>query len=213
MPRMSKDWAEWHEAYARPGSGLGDRLEVVRAAIHRCLDGAEPATPMRVVSACAGDGRDLIGALSTRYDAHRVSGLLVEQDATLAERASAATATSNAQLTVRRGDAADSSIYAEAVPADLVLMCGMFGNISDRDVHRTIAALPQLCTRGAHVIWTRHRREPDLTPQIRAWFASSGFEEISFVAPDDDTWSVGAHRFAGTPEPLSTEAHWFRFIR
>ena len=33
------------------------------------------------------------------------------------------------------------------------------------------------------MIWTRHRREPDLTPQIRDWFPASGFEEIAFDAP------------------------------
>lgn len=168
---------------------------------------------MRVISACAGDGRDLLGVLSTRPDASRVEGLLVEYDAGLAERAREATEASEARLQVLRADAADSSIYADTVPAGLVLMCGVFGNITDQDVSGTIAALPQLCEAGAHVIWTRHRRNPDLTPQIRDWFRTAGFEEISFVAPGNDSWSVGVHQFIGTPQQLDPSAHWFTFVR
>lgn len=209
---VSTDWAEWHEAYARPGSGLDDRLSAVRTAINRYLD-STGAHPVQVISVCAGDGRDLLGVLASRDDADRVTGLLVEYDAGLAERARKATRTVDARLIVRRGDAADGGIYADAAPADLVLMCGVFGNIGDQDVKTTITALPQLCKRGAHVIWTRHRAQPDLTPQIRSWFEAGGFEEISFVAPDNDSWSVGTHRFTREPQSLAPNAHWFTFIR
>lgn len=209
---MSTDWAEWHEAYTRPGSGLAERLAAVRTAINDYLDTTD-TDRVRVISMCSGDGRDLLGVLASRDDAGRVEGLLVEFDPGLAERAREATEGSAAHVTVRRGDAADSSLYADAAPADLLLMCGVFGNISDQDVHETIAALPQLCETGGRVIWTRHHDEPDLTPQMRDWFRTAGFEEVSFVAPDSDSWSVGCHRFAGTPQPLDPQAHWFTFIR
>ncbi|MBM7798443.1 hypothetical protein JOE57_001364 [Microlunatus panaciterrae] len=137
----------------------------------------------------------------------------MEYDAGLAERAREAIEGSQARLQVRCADAAASSIYADTVPADLVLTCGVFGNISDQDVRATIAALPQLCGPGAQVIWTRHRREPDLTPQIRSWFRTAEFEEVCFVSPGNDSWSVGVHEFAGTPQPLDANAHWFTFVR
>jgi hypothetical protein len=35
----------------------------------------------------------------------------------------------------------------------LVLVCGVFGNISAKDIEGTIARLPQLCADGATVIW------------------------------------------------------------
>jgi hypothetical protein len=48
---------------------------------------------------------------------------------------------------------------------------------------------------GATVIWTRHRRPPDLTPQIRGWFAASGFDEIAFDALGTSMLTgVGANR-------------------
>jgi len=39
-------------------------------------------------------------------------------------------------------DAALTDSYVAAVPAGVVLTCGVFGNISDADVARTIAHLP-----------------------------------------------------------------------
>ena len=35
------------------------------------------------------------------------------------------------------------------------------------------------CAPGGHVVWTRHRRPPDLTPAIRADFAAAGFTELA----------------------------------
>ncbi len=210
------DWSQWHVAYGRENSGLADRLDAVRAEINRRLDQTAP-DPVHVISACAGDGRDLLGALADRTDAGRVSALLVEYDAALAARARAAADVLDARVEVHQADAAQSSVYKDSAPADLVLLCGIFGNISDSDVRATIQAAPQLCGPRAEVIWTRHRRDPDLTPSIRKWFAAAGFDEIAFVAPEGDEWfaqwSVGVHRLAREPQPLKTGRHWFTFIR
>jgi hypothetical protein len=206
------DWSEWHESYARPGSGLGNRLATVQAQINRHLDSTAP-DPVRVVSACAGDGRDLLGVLAARRDANRVAALLVEYDEGLAAKAADTARQLSADVEVRQADAAQSDVYQDSVPADLVLLCGIFGNVSDADVQTTIAASPQLCAPGAQVIWTRHRNNPDLTPLIRQWFAAAGFEEVSFIAPDADSWSVGVHRLVTDPPPLRSDAHWFTFFR
>ena len=209
---MSTDWSAWHEDYANPESGLSGRLAAVRAQIERHLDATAP-DPVRVVSACAGDGRDLLGVLSARTDAHRVTAVLVEHDAGLAARARHAAAALSAKVEVRQADAASSDVYAHAVPADLVLLCGIFGNVSDADVRTTVEAAPQLCAPGAEVVWTRHREEPDLTPAIRDWFAGTGFEEVAFVAPEGQSWAVGVHRLIADPQPLLAERHWFTFLR
>jgi hypothetical protein len=209
---MTTDWAEWHDAYDRPGSGLRDRLSAVSAQIERCLDATAP-DPVRVISACAGDGRDLLGVLSGRADASRVTALLVEYDAGLAARAREAADALPASIEVRQADAAQSDVYAHAVPADLVLLCGIFGNISDADVRATVEAAPELCAPRAEVMWTRHRNEPDLTPSIRGWFADSGFEEVAFVAPAGSHWSVGVHRLVAEPGSLELGRHWFTFLR
>lgn len=109
-------------------------------------------------------------------------------------------------------DAGDLATYAGAVPADLLLLAGVLGNISDADAQATISALPQLCAAGATVIWTRTRRAPDLTPAIRRWLAAVGFVEHAFHAPDDVFFSVGVHQFLGRPQPLNPNGRLFRFL-
>jgi hypothetical protein len=65
--------------------------------------------------------------------------------------------------------------YAGLAPAYLVLVCGMFGNMTADDIRRTIGFCTQLCAHGGTVIWTRNRQEPDQVPRICDWFAEDGF--------------------------------------
>jgi len=206
-PGGGKDWIAWHEAYDED-TPLSHRLIAVQRRIREALL-ARPAGPIAVISACAGDGRDLLGALAEHPRAVDVRGRLVELDRELA-----ATAAANAPfgLEVIRGDAGSTDSYLGAVPADLVLVCGVFGNISDADIERTVRALPSLCGRNATVIWTRHRRPPDLTIEIRQWFAAAGFDLLAFDAPDAFDWSVGVHRFTADPEPFVAGRRLFRFL-
>jgi hypothetical protein len=47
------------------------------------------------------------------------------------------------------------------------------------------AALPSLCASGALVLWTKHRRPPDLTPAIKSSFREENFREEAFdINPD-----------------------------
>jgi len=43
--------------------------------------------PVRIISACAGDGRDIIGVLTGREDWNRVSATLLEIHPAVADRA------------------------------------------------------------------------------------------------------------------------------
>ncbi len=136
---------------------------------------------------------------------------LVELDPRNVEVArAAASQVARGDVEIVAGDASLASAYAGAVPADLVLVCGVFGNISDCDIARTIVYLPRLCAPGATVIWTRHRRQPDRTIAIRVWFAKRGFEEIDFISPTN-TWAVGAQRFVGSPKPFKPGIKLFSF--
>jgi hypothetical protein len=209
------DWREWHRAYDEPGSDLARRRRSVQSAVDAFLDTRDD-DGLRVVSACAGDGRDLIDVLARRDDRDRVrAALLLELDEVLAGTARDLAAEHGLeQVDVRRDDAGSTGSYADAVPADLVLMCGVFGNVTDADLRRTVAVIPRLCAPGATVVWTRGRfREGDLTPQIRGWFVEEGFEEVSFDAPDDTTYRVGTHRLLREPEPLGAPETFFTFTR
>lgn len=208
---VTTNWQEWHRPYDDPGSALSRRLRVVQGHLADWLDRTAPA-PVRVLSLCSGDGRDLLEVLSARPDSARVEATLVELDPGNAARAEAAAAGLDG-VTVRVEDAGVSDAFRDAVPADLVLLAGVFGNVSDQDVLRTVRTLPQLCASGATVLWTRHRREPDLTPAIRSWLAETGFAELAFDAPDDVLFGVGVHRFEGSPEPWVPGLRLFSFTR
>jgi hypothetical protein len=207
------DWLAWHEPYQDPHSALSQRLRLIRRHLHDWLDG-RPAEPLTVVSVCAGQGHDLLGVLAERPDAGRVRATLLEYDErNVAAARAAALAAGLPAVTVTHTDAGRSAAYAGAVPADLVLLAGVFGNIGDSDVRRTINALPQLCASDATVLWTRSRRAPDLTPAVRGWFAEAGFRELAFDAPPGMLFTVGVHRFTGRPEPLDSSGQLFAFNR
>jgi len=116
-------------------------------------------------------------------------------------------------IQICEGDAGDPSLCADAAPANLVLLAGVFGSISDSDVHQTIRFLSMLCEPDARVIWTRHRKEPDLTVAIRGWLAGESFQQRAFDAPEDVIFSVGVHDYNGGPRPWSPPRSPFTFIR
>jgi hypothetical protein len=187
-------------------------LRLVRARLSDAVDQA-PAGRISLVSLCAGQGHDVTGVLPRHPRRDDVRAVLVEADthnASVARRAAAAQGLS--QVEVREADAGLASNFADALPADILLLCGIFGNVSERDVQRTVQAAPALCHAGATVIWTRHRRAPDLTPQIREWFAESGFGEIAFDALETTTLtSVGVHRLRHAPALALPDHRLFTF--
>lgn len=208
----TRDWAEWHQPYDNPASPLSRRLATVVGHIVAWADAARPG-PLTVLSMCAGQGRDLVQALDGHRRAGDVRALLVEADArNVAYARQAAAAAGLDGVEVVEGDASVTDAYAAVVPADLLLVCGVFGNISDGDIDRTIAILPTLCAEGATVIWTRHRRPPDRTPAIRERFAACGFAEVAFDAPVADVFGVGVHRLAAAPEAFAPGVSLFEFV-
>jgi hypothetical protein len=206
-----RHWVRWHDAYEVADSPLSRRLMVVQGCLRKALDQAADG-PVRLISMCAGQGRDVIGVLVDHPRRPDVEALLVELDPDLVATArAAAEAAALSRVQVTRGDASVTSAYASFLPADVVMICGVFGNINDDDIHSTILELPHLCASGATVIWTRHRRDPDLTPTVRAWFEETGFEEIAFEGADDVPFGVGSSRFVGHPLPQRPERRMFTF--
>jgi hypothetical protein len=204
------DWRRWHEAYDEVGSGLSRRLAVVQEQVRAGLDRCPPGE-LRVISLCAGQGRDLLEVLPDHPRRNDVRARLVELDprnTSYAEKLAA----DLPLVEVVTGDASLSDQYDGMVPADLVLVCGVFGNISNDDIERTIDACAQFCRTGATLIWTRHRDEPDLVPQICAWFEERGFERV-WLSDREEGFGVGVHRFVGEPRPLVLGQQLFTFVR
>ncbi len=201
------DWMQWHEGYHDPDSALSRRLEVVQMRIAEALD-RSPAGSIRVASMCAGEGRDLLPVLQTHPRARDVTGRLVELDPRLAERARDS---APASLEVICTDAGTSDAYEGAVPVNLLLCCGVFGNITEADIQNTIEYWSMLCAPAATVIWTRGSREPDLRSQVRQWVRIAGFEELSFDGAPEK-YGVGVARMLRASQPYRRGVHFFSFV-
>jgi hypothetical protein len=207
-----RDWHAWHSDYEDANSDLSRRLNVVQAEIRKVLPSV-PTAEFNVVSICAGQAHDLIGVLSEYPHADKVKARLVELNPHNVEQIRAKVAAAGLDVDVVEGDAADTSLYEGATPADLVLAVGIFGNISDADVFTTIKTLPQFCKPGATVLWSRGRRlRPDITAQIRSTFVDAGFVETDFHAPEDARFQIGADRYEGPAQWLQP-GHLFTFLK
>jgi len=209
---VSRDWHEWHRAYDDPASSIALRLVAVRAALRDLLEAADG--PVRLLSLCAGDGRDTLPVVAASEVA--VSGVLVELDPALA---GAARAAAPAGIDVRTADAGTTASYADAAPVDVLLECGIFGNVTDADIERTVAATPSLLASGGHVIWTRGNNvthdptayDGDPAEMVRRLYLGAGFEEVAFVS-DPSGFRVGVHRWPGPDGVPDPDRRLFDFV-
>lgn len=116
------------------------------------------------------------------------------------------------QVRCETGDAGLARWYEATRPIDILLACGVFGNVSPDDLSRTVRAFGAVVAPGGHAIWTRHRGPPDLTPSIRAWFGDAGFEEVSFEDVAGSRSTVGCHRRGRESIAADLPARLFDFV-
>jgi hypothetical protein len=222
MTAEPKDWAEWHRAYDDPNSRLSRRLAVVQRELRRAIDAhadAGRAGPLRIISMCAGEGRDVIPVLAAHPRRDEITARLVELDprnAALAREAASAAGLGGVEVV--EADAALLDSYAGAAPAEIVLACGIFGNITEDDIRRAIAYLLCLCAEDATVLWTRghFRGERDVALEIRQWFLDGGFEDVAYESPqsvEGPGFRVGVSRLVAPPRPLEAGVRMFTFFR
>ncbi|MGW3019611.1 methyltransferase [Streptomyces longwoodensis] len=202
------DWHTWHRAYDAPDSYLSRRLALVRERIAEALDDA-PDGPLRAVSVCAGQGRDLIGVLAGHPRRDDVRARLVELDErNVAHARRAAAAAGLDRVEVVAGDASATDAYAGMAPADLVLLCGVLGNLTDADVRRTLDHCALLCRPGGVLVWTRTRHHDT---GVCGWLAERGFVPL-WVSGPEVPYGVGAHRYAGRGGPWPAGRRMFTFV-
>ncbi|POX52713.1 SAM-dependent methyltransferase [Streptomyces sp. Ru71] len=202
------DWHAWHDAYDIPDSYLGRRLALVQERVRHALDVAPPG-PLTAVSLCAGQGRDLIGVLARHPRRGDVRARLVELDERNVRSARAAAAAAGLDgVDVVCGDAALTDHYTAYAPADLVLLCGVLGNLTDKDIERTLDHCAQLCRSGGTVVWTRTRHHDT---NVCAWLEKRGFEPV-WVSGPEIPHGVGEHRFTGETGTLPAGQRMFTFV-
>jgi hypothetical protein len=125
----------------------GTRAGHLRAEFERA-----PAGDVRLIGLCAGQGRDVIGVLTGHPRRDNVRARLVVLDeCNVALTRQAAQAAGLHGVEVLQADAGITDACAGAVPAQIVVACGIFGNIADSGIRATVAALPRLCAPRAEL--------------------------------------------------------------
>ncbi len=205
-------WVEWHRQYDDPESPRSRRLAAVQQQLRDAIDHA-PKGRIRLISMCAGQGRDVIGVLADHPRSGEVDALLVELNPELvADAQSLADAANLSNVKIVTGDAALTNSYAEAVPAEIIMVCGVFGRPSDEDIKQIITELPHLGTQGAVAIWTKEGvGMVDRRPLVRSFFTEVGFEEITYYTEEGTTFGVGSNRWNGAPLPFRPDRQMFTF--
>ncbi|WP_416974409.1 class I SAM-dependent methyltransferase [Streptomyces sp. 4F14] len=202
------DWHTWHDAYDNPDSYLAHRLTLVKDRIREALDAA-PEGELRVVSLCAGQGRDLIEVLAEHPRNRDVTARLVELDPRNTEFARKLAAEAGLdRVEVVTGDASLTDHYADFAPADIVVVCGVLGNVVRADMERIVEYCTSLCRPGGTLVWTRTRHFD--TP-LQQWLEEREFEPMWVSGPEVEH-GVGAHRYGGASRQLPPGVSMFDFI-
>jgi hypothetical protein len=216
------DWNAWHKLY-QSNTALQRRLELVRSQIAAALRTTPPGT-VRLISVCAGDGRDVLTALADHPRARDVRARLVELDPKLVAvgRLAAEQAGLAQHVEFLQADATHPSSYDGIAPAHLVVLSGMLGLVDAAEIPRLIDCLRALTMHGGQVVWTRnmdYRNGARHSMAFRCALSGASFEPVTFKLTSwlnifrrtpRSRFLVATHRHLADPIPLPTSHTLFR---
>ncbi len=208
----SGNWDRWPDR-AYQLTSYQDRLRLVQQHLAEAIQSAPPG-PIRILSICAGDGRDLIEVLSEHERRADVSAVLIELSPKSVARGiqSAIEAGIENAVAFRNTDATRWSAYRGLIPADIVILCGVWGHVPVRQRARLTSALASICAVGGCVIWSRGvSRGMERLPQIQTHFNARSWKvaELRFTPASD--WAVATYRFLGAAQPVPDNEQIFNF--
>lgn len=210
----SRVWSGWPEAaYQQPR--YRQRLAAVQEHLAQSLDQA-PRGALRIISMCAGDGRDVIGALQSHQRRTDVTAWLVELN-----RQSVSAGFRDAQdaglqdvVTFLNQDATLYATYKDFVPAAIVLVCGVWGHVPAQERALLVDGIASLCKPGATVIWTRGVSQGmSRFREIETHFSGSRWQQDRLTCTSDSNWAVATYRYCGPPVDLPRNGRLFHFQR
>lgn len=211
MTPVSLRWYRWHTCYDDLQSADTNRLEVVQEILFRVLDDAPPG-PLTAVSACAGQARDLLPVLIHHVRGPDIAARMVELDPLNTAFLNAALgSTSLVDVEVVTADAGITDAYIGAVPADVVLLGGVFANIDLADASRTVDTATALCRPGGTVVWSSYGSRIADADEVVALFETDGFERRELYRDASREFAVAAHRYTGPERKLPVGQRLFTF--
>jgi Putative methyltransferase len=208
----SNTWTGWPErAYQQ--DRYQHRLAAVQEQLADAIDRA-PGGPVRIISPCAGDGRDLINVLRLHPRRDDVSAWLVEKDSRSVVEGKRRAANDGLADIVQfvSDDATDYATYRPIIRADIVLLCGVWGHVPASERTQLVCALTSFCKAGGMVIWTRGAGKGMIRlQQIQSLFASPLWQQVRANLTPDKNWAIVTHRYCGPPMELPTSGRIFHF--
>ncbi len=209
-----RDYVRWHDDYADPNSNNSARLRRVRGLIAAELDArlrpAAPAQPL--LRRRPRHPRRARGAPRGRRPHHRPHRRAITRPRR--NRPPARTASIGADIEVVCADAGDPRNAVGAIPADLVLLVGIMGDISEDDILYLARTSASFCAPGAYLIWSRGGQYTDLNARIDASFAEAGFTEREFFTEPPHKYGLGTARWPHAETPaLPLDRQLFTFTR
>jgi hypothetical protein len=210
----SQVWSGWPErAYQR--QRYRHRLAAVQEHLAETLDWA-PAGLVRIISICAGDGRDVIGVLRSHKRRTDVAAWLVELNHQSVSAGLRSVKNAGLEDTVKflSQDATLFATYKDIAPSDIVLVCGVWGHVPVHQRSLLVRGLGSLCKSGGTVIWTRGiSKGIGRLHDIQSAFAAESWEEVRVSVTFDRTWAVASYRYCGSPTILPQTGRVFSFQR
>ena len=190
-------WSGWPQEAYQSGH-YQQRLQAVQSHLAECIDLVAPGR-VRLVSLCAGDGRDVIGVLQTHWRRADVSAVLVEnnEESVEAGRRNAVTAGLADHLAFVAGDATDFATYEGRLPCDIALVCGVWGHVPPPERHRLVLGLTSMLKPGGLVVWTRGVGQGTWRfDEIEAHFRRPTWARHRLSVTPDRGWAVATHRYS-----------------
>ena len=207
-------WNSWpDEAYRQ--NRYHQRLLTVQAHLTECLDVVAHG-PVQILSICAGDGRDVVNVVGSHPRRTDVSASLVELDghSVAAGISQAAQAGLSSAIHFLNADATVFQTYASLPPADIVLLCGVWGHVPADERLPLVRGVASLCKPGGKVIWTRGVSQGLIRfDEIRSVFARAAWEMVRVSITSDKKWAVATCRYCGLSSELPATGRLFHFRR
>jgi hypothetical protein len=208
----SSTWSGWPEKVYQQNL-YQQRLASVQQHLTRCLDSV-PAGRVCILSVCAGDGRDVIGVLTAHPRRRDVSARLVELDPHSVATGVQSVAAAGLQdvVTFLHADATTYATYQGLTPAEIVLLCGVWGHVPADQRRAVVDALATFCTPGGSLVWTRGiAKGVTRVQEIESLFANSAWEQVGRDITADNNWVVASYRYSGPARTLPASGQIFNF--
>jgi len=211
--RAGRDtWSAWPlRAYAR--SGYRQRLAAVERHLREAIDRAASGK-LRILSICAGDGRDVLGAVATHPRRSDVFAWLLEADYYSVESGIEQARLAGLKDSVRflHADATVFASYLDIAPADILLLCGVWGHVPPDERQAVVNACRALARPEGAVIWTRGvKRGMWRFAEICDYFEPSDWELTRSTVTPDARWAIATHQLVASAAELPTAGRIFNF--